>query len=59
MLTYDVRYTENHPGELSEVANTSLAGLGIGLLVSIAISLSSKLADLILAHMLSAWNSVW
>ena len=44
-----VRYTESHPEELSDFTDTYLAGLGIGLLASTAVSLSSKLADLPLA----------
>lgn len=46
---YVVRYAENHAEELNDFANTCLAGLGIGLLASTAISLSSTLADLPLA----------
>ena len=44
-----VRYAENHPEELNNFANTCLAGLGIGLLSSAAVSLSSNLANLPLA----------
>ncbi|KAH8810943.1 putative polyketide synthase [Xylogone sp. PMI_703] len=44
-----IGYAESHPGELSDFTNTSLTGLGIGLLASAAVSLSSKLADLPLA----------
>lgn len=43
------RYVENHPRELSDFANTCLAGLSIDLLASTAVSLSSTLADLPLA----------
>ena len=43
------RYVENHPRDLSDFANTYLAGLGIGLLASTAVSLSSTSADLPLA----------
>nr|QZS37281.1 non-reducing polyketide synthase [Talaromyces sp.] len=42
-------YAENHPEELSDLTNTCLAGLGIGLLASTAVSLSSTLASLPLA----------
>ncbi|SLM39055.1 polyketide synthase [Lasallia pustulata] len=48
LATY-IGYAENHPKELSDFANTCLAGLGIGLLASTAVSLSSTLADLPLA----------
>ncbi|KAL9094354.1 MAG: hypothetical protein Q9165_003495 [Trypethelium subeluteriae] len=41
-----IGYAESHPEELSDFTNTCLAGLGIGLLASTAISLSSTLADL-------------
>lgn len=41
-----VRYVENHPEELKDFANTSLAALGVGLLSSTAVSLSSTIADL-------------
>ena len=44
-----VRYVENYPEELTDFANTCLAGLGIGLLASAAVSLSATLADLVLA----------
>jgi monodictyphenone polyketide synthase len=44
-LTYIVRYAESHPEDLTDFAHTSLAGLGIGLLVSSAVSLSPALAD--------------
>jgi monodictyphenone polyketide synthase len=45
-LTYIGRYAENNPEELVNRSNTWLAGLGIGLLASTAVSLSSNLADL-------------
>ncbi|KAL9079974.1 MAG: hypothetical protein Q9157_001171 [Trypethelium eluteriae] len=48
LATY-IGYAESHPEELSEFANTCLAGLGVGLLASTAVSLSSTLADLPLA----------
>ena len=48
-INYVVRYTKDNPEELSEAVNTSFASLGIGLLFSTAISLSSTLADLLLA----------
>ena len=43
------RWVENHPRGLSDFANTCLAGLGIGLLASTAVSLSSTSTDLPLA----------
>lgn len=46
---YVARYVENHPEELHDFANTCLAGLGIGLLASTAVSLSSTMADMPLA----------
>lgn len=49
MLIYVIRYAENRPDELTDFANMNLAGLGIGLLASTAVSLSSTLADLPLA----------
>lgn len=48
-LTYVVRYVENHPEEFGDFANSCLAGLGIGLLASTAVSLSSTVAELPLA----------
>ncbi|KAL5041470.1 hypothetical protein BDW71DRAFT_217836 [Aspergillus fruticulosus] len=46
LATY-IGYAEKHPEELlTNFSNTSLAGLGIGLLASTAVSLSSTLADL-------------
>ncbi|KAF2272823.1 putative polyketide synthase [Westerdykella ornata] len=48
LATY-IGYVENHPEELKDFANTSLCGLGVGLLASTAVSLSSNLADLPLA----------
>ncbi|KXT14292.1 hypothetical protein AC579_8422 [Pseudocercospora musae] len=44
-----IGYVESHPEELRNMAEASLAGLGIGLLASTAISLSSEQADLPLA----------
>ncbi|KAJ5761815.1 Acyl transferase/acyl hydrolase/lysophospholipase [Penicillium nucicola] len=46
LATY-IGYAEKHPRELlTDFSNASLAGLGIGLLASTAVSLSSTLADL-------------
>ncbi|KAJ5655746.1 type I iterative polyketide synthase [Penicillium longicatenatum] len=45
LATY-IGYAESRPEDLSDLANTSLAGLGLGILASTAISLSSTLADL-------------
>jgi hypothetical protein len=45
LLTHS-RYIENHPEELKDISNTCLAGLGIGLLASTAISLSPSLSDM-------------
>ncbi|EED13801.1 polyketide synthase, putative [Talaromyces stipitatus ATCC 10500] len=48
IATY-IGYAENSPEELTDFPNLNLAGLGIGLLASTAVSLSSTLADLPLA----------
>ncbi|KAL8827498.1 MAG: hypothetical protein Q9191_003145 [Dirinaria sp. TL-2023a] len=48
LATY-IGYVENHPEEFGDFANSCLAGLGIGLLASTAVSLSSTLAELPLA----------
>lgn len=42
-------HIEIHPQELNDFANTRLAGLGVGLLASTAVSLSSTMSDLPLA----------
>ncbi|KID65403.1 Non-reducing polyketide synthase [Metarhizium brunneum] len=44
-----IGYTESHPEESVDVSNSGLLGLGIGLLASTAISLSSTLSELPLA----------
>ncbi|KXS96182.1 hypothetical protein AC578_2670 [Pseudocercospora eumusae] len=44
-----IGYVESHPKDLRNMTEVSLAGLGIGLLASTAISLSSEQADLPLA----------
>ncbi|EME79056.1 uncharacterized protein MYCFIDRAFT_34361 [Pseudocercospora fijiensis CIRAD86] len=44
-----IGYVESHPEELRNMSEASLAGLGIGLLASTAISLSTEQADLPLA----------
>ena len=49
ILNHVVRYAENNPEELNDFGNTCLAGLGIGLLASTSVSLSSTVADLPLA----------
>ncbi|KAL5345167.1 Non-reducing polyketide synthase PKS8-1 [Pseudogymnoascus australis] len=48
LATY-IGYVESRSGDLSDFSTTSLAGLGIGLLASSAVSLSQTLADLPLA----------
>ncbi|EED18910.1 polyketide synthase, putative [Talaromyces stipitatus ATCC 10500] len=48
LATY-IGYAESYPEELCDLSNTYLAGLGIGLLASTAVSLSSTLATLPLA----------
>ena len=48
-LTCVVRYIESRSGDLFDFSNTSLAGLGTGLLASSAVSSSQTLADLPLA----------
>ncbi|KAL2808476.1 hypothetical protein BJX63DRAFT_439379 [Aspergillus granulosus] len=45
LATY-IGYAENRSEDLVDFTNTSLAGLGLGLLASTAVSLSSSLADL-------------
>ncbi|KAK3629711.1 Non-reducing polyketide synthase PKS8-1 [Elasticomyces elasticus] len=46
IATYIV-YAQQHPQALNNAEHTSLAGLGIGLLASTAVSLSSTVADLV------------
>ncbi|OBT74264.1 Type I Iterative Polyketide synthase (PKS) [Pseudogymnoascus sp. 05NY08] len=48
LATY-IGYVESRSGDLFDFSNTSLAGLGTGLLASSAVSLSQTLADLPLA----------
>ncbi|ETI19899.1 hypothetical protein G647_08914 [Cladophialophora carrionii CBS 160.54] len=45
-LAIYIGYVENHPDELARLDQTSLAGLGIGLLALTAVSLSSAVVDL-------------
>ena len=50
IATDSFRYYENFPNEFDfDTVNTSLAGLGIGLLATAAVSISSTIADLPLA----------
>ncbi|RMZ83617.1 hypothetical protein DV738_g925, partial [Chaetothyriales sp. CBS 135597] len=44
-----IGYLENHTGQLQDFDNTSIAGLGIGLLASTAVAVSRTPADLALA----------
>ncbi|KAF2723085.1 putative polyketide synthase [Polychaeton citri CBS 116435] len=48
-LALYIGYVEHNPEELNDYANTCLAGMGVGLLTSTAVSLSSTLAELPLA----------